>query len=105
MHKNVHLELPCLGPFVQTSERSKRKPSKSFQIRPGVTEAVALGPGVIRVKHVLMRAGDPGSSGDFGDDRGGIAQCGGFGDASVEFRVDDGPSREFFAHLHLSARV
>lgn len=37
-------------------------------LRPGIRQLVSLRPRIVGIEHVLMRARDPGASGDEGDD-------------------------------------
>ena len=56
---------------------------------PSVRQPISLGPGVGRVQHVLMYAGDPAAPGDFRDHRRPVANRGLSDDAPLKRRSDD----------------
>jgi len=87
------------------SEIPRTPLSLALQIRPCSAEAIAFGPRVVGVKHVLMRSRDPPAAGDFGDDRGDIAYCGRLRKAPMKLRIYNRVGGEGRADLHFAPRV
>ena len=70
--------------------------------RPGIAQPVSFGPRVVRIEHVLMRAGYPRAAGDFGDNRRTVAdhRCADY--PALKFRANYRAGGDRFPNLHLT---
>ena len=77
------------GGQTSASMRGAPKHACSRHLWPRVAQAIAVGPGVVRVQHVLMDTGNPGTAAQRWRDRGALTDgCRRF-DAAFESRVDE----------------
>ena len=88
-----------MRPFARKTHPSYR--GALHQARPGIRQAISLGPRIIGIKHVLMCSRDPGTARNFWPDRGNRANLRGAQNAAVKRAAYDGRPAKAIIGAHV----